>query len=202
MKPYRLEPIVDLRTGIVIGHELLAGAQVCPHWNECEWRDWYVFLAEEIPKLLEATDGGLFVNVDGDQVLDEQIYRSLCSMRDHACRIVVEWTEHHFHEENLVTILAKFNFLKGLGFSLAIDDVGAGVDGLGRAEAVKASFCKIDGPYFQAIRNRGPEYLNDLCQPLSYGNSRIIVEWIETEADYRLALAAGAHLGQGYFWRV
>lgn len=202
---YRLEPIVDLLTGDVIGQELLAGESYCPHWNESEWRDWYAFLEKEVPTLLpDLPDlpGLLFLNLDGYQLLDSQIAGSIRSLRDHARRIVIEWTEQRFHDEKLVDVLAKINFLKGIGFRLAIDDIGAGsgMDGLGRAGAVKANFCKIDGPYFQTIRDRGPEYLQGLCQHLSHGGARVIVEWIETEGDYRLALAAGAHLGQGYLW--
>ncbi|QQD71991.1 EAL domain-containing protein [Acidithiobacillus ferrivorans] len=199
---YRLEPIVDLLTGDVIGQELLAGETCCPSWSESEWQDWYAFLAQKIPLLLPDMHGLLFLNLHGHQLLDWHISGSVRSLRDHASRIVIEWTEQRFRDEQLVDVLAKLNFLKGLGFRLAIDDIGAGtgVDGLGRAGAVKANFCKIDGPYFQAIRDKGPDYLRGLCQHLSHGGAQVIVEWVETDADYRLALAAGAHLGQGYFW--
>ena len=199
---YRLEPIVDLMTGEVIGQELLAGESRCPDWSEAEWRDWYVFLTGEIPLLLPDLQGLLFLNLDGHQLLDGHIAGSIRSLRDHARHIVIEWTEQRFHDEKLVDVLAKINFLKGIGFRLAIDDIGAGtgVDGLGRAGAVKANFCKIDGKYFQTIRDKGPEFLRDLCRHLSHDGARVIVEWVETEADYRLALAAGAHLGQGHLW--
>ena len=199
---YRLEPIVDLLTGDVVGQELLAGENFCPSWSEAEWRDWYAFLAEEVPLLLPDLHGLLFLNLDGHQLLDSHISGHIRSLRGHARRIVVEWTEHRFHDEKLVDVMAKLNFLKGLGFRIAIDDIGAGsgIDGLGRAGAVKASFCKIDGAYFQTIRDKGPESLRGLCQHLSHNGARVVVEWVETEEDYRLALAAGAHLGQGYFW--
>ena len=199
---YRLEPIVDLLTGDVVGQELLAGKDRCPVWNDAQWRDWYAFLAEEIPLLLPDLHGLLFINLDGYQLLDSRISGHIRSLRSHARRIVIEWTEQRFHDEKLVDVLAKLNFLKGLGFRIAIDDIGAGVgvDGLGRAGAVKASFCKIDGPYFQTIRDKGPESLRGLCQHLSHDSARVVVEWVETEEDYRLALAAGAHLGQGWFW--
>jgi len=199
---YRLEPIVNLSTGNVVGHELLAGEKSCPIWSDEEWRGWYDFLEREIPQQLPEWNGLLFLNIDGQQMLDMSISRSIRSLRDHAHRIVIEWTEHRFHDDKLVDILAKLSVLKGLGFQLAIDDIGAGVgvDGLGRAGAIKASFCKIDGSYFQEIRHHGPEYLRGLCQHLSYHGARVVVEWVETEADYRLALATGAQLGQGYFW--
>ncbi len=201
-RKYRLEPIVDLLTGDVVGQELLAGADRCPVWSEPEWRNWYDFLAREIPLILPDLHGLLFLNLDGSQLLDTVISRNIRAIKDSADRIVLEWTEHRFHDEQLVDIMAKLNFFKGLGFRIAIDDIGAvsGVDGLGRAGAVKASFCKIDGPYFQAIREKGPEHLRDLCRHLSHDGTRVVVEWVETEADYRLALSAGAHYGQGWYW--
>ena len=203
--PYRLEPIVDLLSGEAIGHELLAGETACPAWNDAEWRDWYAYLAVEIPLLLPDLHGLapgtglLFINLDGHQLLDGRISGSIRSLRDYAHRIVIEWTEQRFRDEQLVDVLAKLNFLKGLGFRVAIDDIGAkmSVDGLSRAGAVRASFCKIDGPYF---RSKSADSLRGLCQHLSHGGARVVVEWVETEEDYRLALSAGAHLGQGHLW--
>ncbi|OCX70586.1 EAL domain-containing protein [Acidithiobacillus thiooxidans] len=199
---YRLELIVDLLTGKPVGYELLAGDKCCPDWDEQAWRDWYGFLAREIPALLPDLSGLLFLNLDGQQLLDPHISRSVRALREQAGRIVIEWTEQSFHDEKLVDVLAKLNFFKRLGFRIAIDDIGAGggVDGLGRAGSIKASFCKIDGPYFQSVRDKGPEYLRGLCQHLSHNGARVVVEWVEDDADYRLALAAGAHLGQGWFW--
>lgn len=201
-KAYRLEPIIDLSIGQPIGHELLAGATACPTWTEPEWRDWYAHLSEEIPRLAKKVDGLIFLNISGDQLLDSHISRSLRALREFAPRIVFEWIEQSFHEASLIQVLVKLNFLRGLGFAVAIDDIGAshGVDGLGRAGIVKAEFCKIDGQYFQARRGLGPDSLRGLIQHLSHGGSRIIIEWIETEDDLYLATEAGAHLGQGFLW--
>ncbi len=196
---YRLEPIVELLTGRTIGHELLAGEQACPSWDKEQWHAWYAFLADEVPPLLSSLPGALFVNFTGEQILDKGISRIVRGWEDHAERMVLEWTEHQFHDEQLVDILAKLNFLKGMGFRVAIDDVGAGVDGLGRAASVKSSFCKIDGHYFHVSRGKGAD-LRGLCQHLAHDGTRVVVEWVETEADYRLVLASGAQLGQGRYF--
>jgi EAL domain-containing protein (putative c-di-GMP-specific phosphodiesterase class I) len=199
---YRLEPIVDLITGKVIGQELLAGAQYCPIWSEAEWRDWYAFLSKEIPLFLPDLQGLLFVNLSGRQMLDPHIDESIGSLRDFSDKIVIEWTEHFIDDEKTSGVDDKLKSLREMGFQIAIDDIGArsGTDGVGRFGAIGASFCKIDGAYFQKIRERGPEYLRDLCRHLSYGGAKVVVEWVETETDYRMALSAGAHLGQGYYW--
>lgn len=202
--PYRLEPIVNLFSSEVIGYELLAGKYNCPVWNIYEWRNWYIFLESEVPLLLSRIKTkSLFINMDGNQLLDAEMMGSICSLNDFSDRIVIEWTEQKFHDDHLIDVMSKLNFLKGLGYRVAIDDIGAGsgVDGLGRAGSVKSHFCKIDGPYFQTVRDRGPEYLRDLCRHLAYNGTQVIVEWVENESDYHLALASGAHLGQGFYWK-
>lgn len=202
MNDYRLEAIVDLHSNKAVGHELLAGARSCPDWREPEWRDWYAFLAQEIPQLLPALPGPLFLNLDGHQALDPHIRHCIHSLSDYADRLVIEWTERRYHEKSLTDVLAEFGLLSEKGFRIAIDDVGAvdGVDGIGRAGALRSSSCKIDGPYFQKAREKGPRFLQGLCQHLSQDGALVVVEWVETEDDYRLALASGAHLGQGWFW--
>ncbi len=201
-KSFRLEPIVDLITGKAIGHELLAGLWQCPAWKTEEWREWYGLLESLVPELLGKLDGLLFINTHGEQLLDTYIQRSLSMLKPQARRVVIEWTEYRFHSDRFVDVLCELNTLRGCGFQLAVDDIGAGsgVDGLGRAGAINPQFCKIDGTFFQRCRDQGPEYLRGICQHLALGGSRVVAEWVETEADYRLALAAGAHLGQGYFW--
>lgn len=200
---YRLEPIVDLITGKAIGQELLAGEIRCPSWTAGEWRDWYLALETMVPDLLARRKGLLFINVDGCQLLDVPIRQSLRSLMSHAERIVIEWTEQSFQAGDMAAVLRELDILRGCGFRLAVDDIGAGggVDGLGRAVAVAPQFCKIDGAFFLQCREKGPEHLRGVCQHLALGGSRVVAEWIETEEDYRLALAGGAHLGQGFYWR-
>ncbi|WP_215842078.1 EAL domain-containing protein [Acidithiobacillus montserratensis] len=200
---YRLEPIVNLSTGEAIGNELLAGKTTCPQWTPKEWELWYGWLSVEIPKILASTPGLLFFNLSGEQILNHNILRSVRQLRDYADRIIIEWTEQDFLHERFVDVIVKLNFLKGMGFGLAIDDVASqdGVDGLGRAGAIKHRFCKIDGAYFQRAREYGPDFLRGLCQHLSMHETQVIAEWIETEEDYRIAQDGGAHLGQGWFFR-
>lgn len=200
--PYRLEPIVDLINDQIIGCELLAGADACPEWDMDQWRQWYAFLEYEIPVILSRIDSLLFFNLDGKQLTDDKILRSVAALGEHSDRIVIEWTEQHIHDVVLTDVIKNIGLLADLGFLLAIDDIGAdsGLDGLGRLGSVGANFCKIDGRYFQNVRDRGAEYLRDLTRHLAHSGAKVIVEWVETDTDRRLALSSGAHMGQGYLW--
>nr|WP_226840606.1 EAL domain-containing protein [Acidithiobacillus ferruginosus] len=187
-------------TGHVIGHELLAGNASCPNWTLEEWRKWYVLLSVQLlAELLETLEGLFFVNVTSDQLLDDVIWPSL--VHESHPRIVIEWVEQAGQVEGVHKEAARrLHHLRDLGCQIAIDDIGAGEDGLGRTRIINPQFCKVDGALFQQCRVRGPEYLRGICHHLSLGGARVVIEWVESEADMRLALSAGAHLGQGYFW--
>lgn len=200
---YRLEPIVDLHTEKPVAHELLAGEAQCPEWGEVLWRRWHTFLISEIPRLLDSMEGLLFINLDGQQILDEHIHDTVQAISCFSPRIVLEWTEQRFMDAHFNRIVARLETYREMGFRVAIDDIGSigGIDGLGRAGAIHADFCKIDRKYFQEVRSKGPEYLQGLCQHLARNGAMVIVEWVETKTDHRLALASGSHLGQGRLWK-
>ncbi|MBU2749713.1 EAL domain-containing protein [Acidithiobacillus thiooxidans] len=214
---YRLEPLVELSTGNVIGYELLAGKKACPDYDSAGWRAFYQFLEREVPAILNRVDGKLFINLDGAQMLDPQICGSILFLKPFADRLVLEWTEQSFHDDLLIDILTKIIAFKADGFSIAVDDIGAGVDGMGRAHSCRPHFGKIDGQMLRRDRDipeGGPlARRNPLarCQPnhlfirgmvdsLRSHGAKVIVEWIETEMDRNIAIAAGAEYGQGYLW--
>ncbi len=200
---YRLEPIVDLLDDTIIGQEILAGKEYCPIWEIVEWRRWYSFLEKEIPKILSKyPESSLFVNVDSEQLLDKSIFSSFVNLASHSDRIILEWTEKQSSSLSNDELRAVVDSLGHLGFAVAIDDIGSvnGIDGLGRSISIPAKFHKIDGQYFHTIKNNGPDHLRGLCHHLSHNGSKVIMEWIETEKDYRLALASGATYGQGRYW--
>lgn len=200
---YRLEPIVDLLTGDAIGHELLAGAQSCPFMDLDGWRAFYRFLESEVPVILSRIPGLLFINVDGAQMLDPEIGQSLSSLDRFGQRLALEWTEQSFHDDMMPDVLAKIAQLKSAGFLLAVDDIGAGVDGMGRAHSCRPHFGKIDGQMLRRARNEQEGrhlFMRGMADSLKSHGIKVIVEWIETEDDRHIAIAAGAHYGQGYLW--
>ena len=73
----------------------------------------------------------MFITFFSDQILDPTIQGLVrsCPFRD---RIVLEWVERPTSARRLAQAGAVFQALREEGYSLAIDDVGAGADGLGR----------------------------------------------------------------------
>lgn len=201
---YRLEPLVHLISGQVIGYELLAGDSGCPPCEMPIWRQFYAFLENEIPDILSQKEGLLFVNFDGLQVLDQKISNSILNLKPFADRLVLEWTEQHFHSDHFIDVLAKIASLKSNGFQIAVDDIGAGIDGMGRAHSCRPHFGKIDGQILKrASKSEDGQkhlFIRGMVDSLRSHGARVIVEWIETPEDRDIALAAGADYGQGYLW--
>lgn len=202
--PYRLEPLVELASGQIIGYELLAGGNACPSYNMRTWRKFYRFLENEVPIIIQQNPGLLFVNLDGMQMLDSEIEQSILQLKPFAQRLVLEWTEQRFHSDHFIPVLAKIAFFKSQGFQIAVDDIGSGIDGMGRAHCCRPHFGKIDGQILERARKSedGQKHLfiRGMVDSLRSHGARVIVEWVESQEDRDIALVAGADYGQGYLW--
>lgn len=201
---YRLEPLVSLSDGAVMGYELLAGERFCPNYDLWGWRNFYRFLTDELPKILDKVEGLIFINVSGALLLNAEIYEHLNSLPSGSGRIALEWTEHHFDVDEMSRVLVLLLKLRQRGFLLAIDDIGSGIDGMGRALACIPEFGKIDGGMLAKAREGEPEtahrYLQGMVDSLHHHDIKVIIEWIETERDLEIARLTGADFGQGYLW--
>lgn len=200
---YRMEPLVKLSDHSVIGHELLAGEKSCPDLDRDGWCQFYQFLVDEIPLILNRYPGLLFVNVSGEQLIDPIIFQSLREYPADSGRIVLEWTEQSFHDYEMPSILVAIAQAKKMGFQIAVDDIGAGVDGMGRAIACNPHFGKIDGHILMHAREaeQNPHlFMRGMTDSLRAHGVTVIAEFIENEADWHVAVAAGVDIGQGYLW--
>lgn len=209
---YRLEPLVEMSGSnkprfSVMGYELLAGESSCPDYTLEEWRLFYKFLEKEVPKILDEKIEKIFINLDGSQMMDEVIFNSILSLSPLAKktkRLVIEWTEQSFHDDVIVSVLSKIAKLKKAGFLIAVDDIGSGVDGMGRAHSCRPHFGKIDGQILmrerQADRDKQGLYIRGLVDSLRSQNTLVIVEFVENEIDREIVVRSGADFGQGFLW--
>lgn len=199
---FRLEPIVDLVSDETLGFELLAGADRCPDWTDGGWRTWYARMADLFRAHIPASVR-VFVNVDAHQALDPAIIEGLLAIpgRD---RLVVEWTEHirpGLHAADFREASAcAFARLTQAGFALAIDDVGSGYDGIGRALQVRPAFAKLDMSLTHLARRVDPRFLRDLRELFKGVGALVIAEGIESPGDLERVCAAGIRYGQGYYF--
>lgn len=202
-RPFRLEKIVNLDTGETIGHELLQGDRCCGYRSQAQWRGFYEDLAIWLPEGINALDGQIFINVNGDQFIDRSIRESLMSLAPISSRLVIEWTETPWLAERNASVQDAIEDFRGAGFTFAVDDIGTcGVDPLWRLRVSGAAYAKIDGPYFHGALESGfaRRSLVALLRMLRDVGVHVVVEWIETPQHYQFAMQNGAQYGQGFLF--
>jgi EAL domain-containing protein (putative c-di-GMP-specific phosphodiesterase class I) len=114
-------------------------------------------------------------------------------------RVVLEITEKSAIEnyEVFVEALAE---LKGHGFSIAVDDVGAGYSGLEKIARLEPRYLKFDR---ELVRDINSSYIRrEMTRALKAFADRIgstiIAEGIEREGELQTLLELGIDYGQGY----
>jgi EAL domain-containing protein (putative c-di-GMP-specific phosphodiesterase class I) len=115
--------------------------------------------------------------------------------------ITLEITERQIIENLGLFREAMHSFLD-LGFTFAIDDVGAGYSGLETISRLGAAYLKVD---ISLVRNIHEKQVNQqivkAILEMGHGvNATVIAEGIETEDEVRALLDLGVRYGQGYLY--
>ena len=193
---FRFQPIVHLADGRPMGHELLAGRNACPNFDPQQWGAWY----ETVPALLRtcAPDGPIFVNVTSEQLAKlPAAAQALRAARAHlGDNLVIEWTEQDLLESGFSPMFD----LCSEGFRLAVDDVGAGMDGIGRVLMIRPEYAKISHNVFHQMRGHDVSVLRYLRELLEALGCQVILEGVETTRDRDIALSAGLTFAQGWLY--
>ncbi|GEM_PF-5887818 len=197
----KLEPIVPVSDPVSQDgwHELLCRRLPTSGRG---WRSWY----ERIPEIAkfclnQAGVNRLSINIDGGQLLDLRIVRALRRMQ--GLPITLEWTERSTAAASARELGVVLEHLRqDCGFSIALDDVGIGEDGVGRLCGVRADYVKIDGHVFR--QTRGNERIRSLvARSVAFYKevgAAVVIEHIENESDLQLARRIGADYVQGYLF--
>jgi EAL domain-containing protein (putative c-di-GMP-specific phosphodiesterase class I) len=214
------QPIVDLRTREVLGHEVFSRGPAGGPFEEAER---LFALAERTGRLIDlericrrralssATrhlkpGTKLFLNTSASALRDDEVAGEgfVRQVEAHGLRnqdVVLEITERLAPDERQPYQEILRN-LKRQGFGVAIDDMGAGYASLQALVQVEPDYLKFD---ISLMRNsdRNPikrsllETLVDLSQKIG---ARIIAEGIEAESERLALLDMGVFLGQGRFF--
>lgn len=212
------QPIIDLKSGEFLGFEglirgpadsslhspinLFGAAEQQGLQLELEMLSRQVVL-ESFAKL--NLPGNLFLNVSPETLTnpsfkDGQTLAFLKQLGLDPARVIIEITENQptFDFEGMRDALLHY---RGMGFKIAIDDLGEGFSSLRLWSELRPEFIKIDMHFVQGV-DHDPiklQFLKSIQHIAESCGTHVIAEGVETEAELRVVKDIGIALGQGYF---
>jgi EAL domain-containing protein (putative c-di-GMP-specific phosphodiesterase class I) len=201
-----LEPIIDLTTGAVAGHELLlrprrGGTLLSWHRSSgvATWRAFTQQVLVLAATALELRDLPLHVNVTaldlGTPGFASQVTGLVAPM---ACRrLVLELTEQ-FPVLDGPTTAANLDLLRQAGVRVAIDDYGEGWSGQATVLFVRPEVVKVTVAMLQV--GDAERTADRVLTLASHVGATTVIEQIERSDQLGWAVDIGFSLGQGYLW--
>jgi EAL domain-containing protein (putative c-di-GMP-specific phosphodiesterase class I) len=192
--PFEMQPIVQMDDGRVKACELLYRGPIPADWAAVD--------AAVIRFLSEPQAGlpPLFINVSDDILMACSVddFSKVVSAND----VTLELSEAVSGYCNRVAIAGRVNQLIERGARVALDDFGAGRDGLERLYSLRdVAVVKIDREFVLACMNR-PDARRMLCMLIAEWRRqgiRSIAEGVETAEMFAFAQAIDVDLVQGWF---
>ena len=212
------QPIISLKTGIVLGYEALSRIPINPEQATIgdmfqianqQNRLWDLEKLCRVRALQNASNQNslcyLFLNIDAS-IMHDPKFRSgftVEKLREYNIgpdRIIIELTEQNSIND-MTGFVSTVEHYKNQGFKIAIDDFGSGFSGLNRVCEISPEFIKID---MQLVRDIHKDPLKrsavsstvDFCRNAGI---RVIAEGIETEDELKTIIRLGVEFGQGYY---
>jgi len=215
------QPVVDLRTREVLGHEALARG---PRDTLFETpRSMFALserlgVSQELDRLCweaafagasELPPGGkLFLNVrleslDSENGRRERFLSALGSSGVEPSSVVLEVSERGAGADP-DPFVRRLRACKHEEFELAIDDVGTGRAGLSAIASIEPDYLKIDASLVRGIHESllQQEVLATLVQLAESIDGAVIGEGIESEAEATTLADGGAQYGQGHLFAM
>lgn len=214
-----VQPVLDLSDFSVIGYEALSRG---PEGGEFERPDklFKVAYDEDLVLQLERLcrkkaitaaadlpeDRMLFLNIEPETIADpelrEAVFTTLIAQSGMAPeRIVLEITERAAIVD-FCGFRSTLEYLRALGFTVAVDDAGAGYGSLQCLAEVRPQWLKIDMSLIRGI-DHDPVRRQLVTSLVTFGsemNVRLIAEGIETREELATLLELGVAFGQGYLF--
>ena len=209
---YHFQPIVDARTGAIIGYEALMRSEHFPP-------DQLLRLAEKYDRLYDIekatffntlrylsehqsafSDKKLFINCIPIQLLHESDWNELfLTYQDLFKKTVVEITEQSEGSEQMLEVLRQR--CKDTGACLAIDDYGSGYANSSTLLVNMPNYVKIDRALIDGIcKNTKKQQLVSGIIDYAHDNQiTVLAEGVEEEADLKTLIRMGVDLFQGYY---
>jgi diguanylate cyclase len=206
-----VQPIVDLRSGLIHGYEALARFGAKGSDSPLQW----FALADELGErealeracLREALElfcrrprnVHLAVNLSAPVLMERETLQMLERARD-LSGLIVEVTEEALvhNEAQLDAVLAP---LRERGARIAVDDMGAGYSGLNQIMAVHPHYLKLDRSLVSGIDtdNDRSALVAALANYAERVGSLLVAEGMETESELLTLMELGVPLAQGFY---
>lgn len=213
------QPIADLRSGSIFGHEALIRGPANTAWHR---PDALLAMAQQEELLQEfelfcvqtaleqwgrlGEPGRLFVNISADALVHAVSQQGPESLLDAARRcgvsprmLVLEITEHE-RVGDMALLHQTVRHIHAAGVTLALDDFGDGRSSLRLWSEVKPAYVKIDKYFTRELGERTEclQVVHALKGIAEVFGSVLIAEGIETRDDLRMLRDVGIPYGQGY----
>lgn len=214
-----LQPIADMRSGKVQGHEsLIRGDQGHPLHSpddlfraarELDQLHRFEALCMQIGVrtwLTQGAHGLIFVNMSADALLAmhstgtlERAAAELSAAGGSPASVVIEITEHERVTRH-ADLLTLAETLRTVGVRFALDDFGDGRSSLRLWAELRPEFVKVDKYFVHNVHNEAVKVqtLRGLLRLAELFDTRIIAEGIETMAELEVVRDLGIPFGQGY----
>lgn len=144
----------------------------------------------------------LFMNLHPDELGDPAgLTARLAPLAPWAHRIVLEITERS-RLQGLDQWEKSVEAVTELGFSVAVDDLGAGYSSLSVLAELQPSYIKVDMSIVRGVDHEPQKrrLVELLCRFAEATDAMLVAEGVETEEEAEALRAIGAHLLQGYLF--
>lgn len=208
------QPIVDLRSGEIVGLEALARGPADTPWEsphalfaaaarrgrtaELDWvcraAAFEAVLKAEIPAAIS-----LFINTEPEshaEVCPPDLLATI-NRGESLLRVFVELNDRALTSDP-GGLLAAVDRARSAGWGIGIDDIGSSRATVAMVPVVGADIAKLDLQLLRQAKGNDASVITvSLLRHLERTGASLLVEGIESEADARWALSLGATYGQG-----
>ncbi|HYN43506.1 MAG TPA: EAL domain-containing protein, partial [Thermoanaerobaculia bacterium] len=145
--------------------------------------------------------GALFVNLHARELLDDDLYDAVAPLANAATSVVLDIAGH----DSLVEVPRlgeRIRRLRGLGYRIAVDDLGAGQAGLSCLAALAPDIAKLDVALLEGLdhdvaRQERVGAMTRACHDLGI---LVVAEGIENPGQRDAAASLGVDLLQGFLF--
>ncbi len=204
------QPLIDLRSGALVGVEALARFQSEPYRPPDVWFGEAHRVGRgielECAAVREALsyrdrlphDCYLSVNAGPQAIQSRELLTTLDQFDAH--RVVVELTEH-FYVDDYPLLREALWAIRARGVRLAIDDTGSGISSLSHIVKLAPDIIKVDKELIRDV-DVDPVRRSLVGAVVTFApelGATVVAEGIETKGEFEALRELGVECGQGYF---